>query len=94
MAAKLAVPAIGGTAAAVLWLFTVFETTAASDQKWQYHNQAIQCRTVYELEQQVQMYLERLRFDQSLTDSDRAWIRQQIEQLQQKIQRLDPNGVC
>jgi hypothetical protein len=94
MSIKLTVPAVTAVVGAIGWMFVTFETVAASEQKWQYHNQAITCRTVYELEHQVQTYMERLRFDQSLTSNDRTWIKEQIAQLQQKINRLDPKGVC
>lgn len=93
-AAKMTAAVVPVLAAAVTWLFVTFETSASSQQKWVQHNQAIACRTVYDLEEKVRQYLERLRFDKSLTDADRRWIDEEIEQLQAKITRLDPTGAC
>ena len=85
------IPILGG---AVVWMFSTFETAGASEQKWQAHNQAITCRTVYELQSQIRAYLERLRFDGALSPNDRLWIEQEIVNLQADIKRLDPNGIC
>ena len=71
-----------------------FETVQASEQKWAQHNLAIACRTVYELEKEVRSYLDRLRFDKSLTAEDREWIDREIKALKEEIARIDPNGQC
>lgn len=85
---------VGAIVGAVMWMFSVFETADASDLKWTNHNAAIACRTVYELEQEITKYLERLRFDKELTEADREWINEQIKQLRKKVDRIDPNGDC
>jgi hypothetical protein len=94
VAAKWTSGAVTTIAAAVVWLFATFETTAQSQQKWVQHNQAINCRTVYELQKDVRGLTEQLKFDISLTAERREWIKQQIENLQAEIRRIDPNGIC
>ena len=92
---------IGGLSSVVIalagvigWLLFTFETTSAAEQKWAEHNQAIACRTVYELEERRRQYLERLRFDGALTEKDRQWIQQELDVLEKKIKRIDPQGRC
>jgi len=85
---------VASIAAAFLWLFSTFETADASEAKWTQHERAIACRTVYDLEKDIEKYLERLRFDTALTDDDRKWIRERIDVLNKKIERLDPEGDC
>lgn len=92
--AKMTAATVPILAATVMWLFTTFETASGSQQKWAQHNQAIACRTVYELEERIRAYIERLRFDTSLSSEDRAWIDREIDNLQEKIKRIDPNGTC
>lgn len=94
VAAKMTAGIVPVLAAVVGWLFVTFETSSASEQKWAAHNQAIACRTVYEIEAEIQRSLEQLRFDPSLTEADREWIKEKIRNLQDKIKRIDPNGVC
>lgn len=94
MAAKLATGLITVAASAVVWLFTTFETSAQSVQRWEQHNQAITCRTVYQLQRDIRALTERLKFDASLTEDQRVWIQQQIANLWSEVRRLDPNGTC
>lgn len=93
-AGKLTVWAVGVIVASLTWMFAMFETTAASDQRWAQHNQAITCRTVYELKSQVREYLKRLELDRSLTPQQTEWIKKEIDALNEDIKRLDPNGQC
>jgi len=86
--------AVGTLAAAVSWLFVTFETSAGSEQKWQQHNQAITCRTVYELQAEIRGYLKKLELASNLSPQDIAWIEAEIEALQENIKRLDPDGIC
>ena len=88
------VPVIAGIAGALIWMFTVFETVDASEQKWASHNKALACRTVYDIEKEIQRYMERLRFDRTMTEGDRRWLREQVATLEKKIKRLDANGEC
>lgn len=88
------IKAAGAVGAAIMWMLLTFETTASSEQKWKYHNQAIQCQTVYNLKAKIQQYMERLRFDPNLTAEDRDWIRQQIELIENEVRRIDPDGRC
>ena len=85
------VAAIVGT---FLWMNSNFETVAASEQKWDQHNQAITCRTVYELEERIRSYLDQMHLDPNMTLKDKAWIEAQIRYLNDKIKRIDPNGRC
>jgi N-glycosylase/DNA lyase len=94
MFVKVTTGITAAVAAAIMWMLSTFETTSASDQKWQYHNQAIQCQTVYNLKAKIQQYMERLRFDRNLTAADREWIRQQIELIENEVRRIDPEGRC
>ena len=92
--ARMTAVTIPVIAATVLWMFSTFESAVSAEQKWVQHNQAIACRTVYELQQQIRAYLGRLKFDVTLTTDDRAWIGAEIEALEKNIQRLDPGGRC
>lgn len=92
-AGKMTTAAIAAIVGAMTWIFATFETTAASDQKWQQHNQAITCRTVYELKSQVRDYLKQLQLAH-LTPQQIDWIKKEIDALNADIRRLDPNGVC
>lgn len=83
---------VGGAVAG--WMFTTFETASAAEAKWAQHNQAIACSRVYEWQAEIRRYLEQLRRDPTLTDEDREWIKQEIEELRSNVQRLDPNGNC
>jgi hypothetical protein len=94
MAAKMTAAIIPVVAAAVTWLFVTFETADAAQQKWAQHNQAIACRTVYEIEEKIRSYLERLKFDDNLTTSQKDWIKEEIRNLQEKVKRIDPDGQC
>ena len=94
MSVKLTVATVPILAAIVMWMFSTFETASGSEQKWSQHNQAITCRTVYELEEKIEQYVAQLRFDQSLNGSDKEWISAQIKNLQVKISRIDPQGMC
>jgi N-glycosylase/DNA lyase len=89
-----AVPIVGGIAGAMIWMLTVFETVDASEEKWAAHNKALVCRTVYDLEKDIQRYMERLRFDRTMTEADRQWLREQVAALEKKIKRLDSGGEC
>lgn len=91
---KLTVSTVGVLFTAVVWMFTTFETAAGSEAKWNQHNQAIQCRTVFQLKTEIRRYREQLRLDKSLSDEDRAWINDEIVLLQKDIDRLDPKGQC
>ena len=94
MSVKLTVATVPILAAIVMWMFSTFETAVGSEQKWTYHNQAIACRTVYELEEKIENYIARLRFDKTLTDDDKEWMGVQISKLQARIRRIDPDGTC
>ena len=94
MAAKMTTAVVPVLAAAVVWMFSTFETAGASEQKWNEHNKAIACRTVYELQKEIRGYLKQLQLDDSLRDRERQWIDQEIRALQAEIARLDPKGVC
>lgn len=94
MAAKLTAAIVPVLAGVVAWMFTTFETTSASDQKWEMHNQAIACRTVYEWKAEIRAKTEQLRHDKSLSEADRKWLEQEIKNLQEDIKRIDPKGVC
>lgn len=93
-AAKMTATAVPVLAAAVIWMFATFETATGADQKWQQHEQAITCRTVYEMKAEIRAYLKELQSNPNLTPEDRDWIRTEIAALQADIQRLDPNGKC
>ena len=84
------IPVIWG---AWVWLFSTFETAESAEQKWREHNQAIACRTVYELKAEIRGKEERLVHDKTLPET-RAWLREQIKQLREDIQRIDPDGRC
>lgn len=92
-AGKMTASAVGVLAAAVTWMFVTFETASGSDQKWAEHNQAITCRTVYEMKAQIRDYMGQLRSGR-LSQQDIDWIKAEIDNLQEDIKRLDPNGVC
>jgi hypothetical protein len=94
VAAKWASGAVATIASAVIWLFATFETAAQSQQKWVQHNQAINCRTVYELQKDIRALTEQVKFDKTMTDERREWIKLQIANLQAEIRRIDPNGIC
>ena len=94
MAAKLATASVTVVASAVIWMFATFETASGSEAKWNQHNQAIACRTVYELQKEIRSYLKQLQLDNSLTAGERQWIEQEIKALQAEIARLDPRGNC
>ena len=94
VAAKMTTAVVSALAGVVIWAFTTFETSDAAEQKWSQHNQAIACRTVYEWQEKIRAYLDRLRYDTTLTAHDRRWIEQEIESLKANIARLDPRGVC
>lgn len=94
MSFKLTAATVPVLAGVVMWLFSTFETASASNQKWQEHNKAINCRTVYEIEAEIERDLERLRFDPSLSQDDREWIKEKIKNKQAKIHRIDPKGTC
>jgi len=91
---KIASAGITAAALVVGWMFATFETATAAEQKWSAHNQAIQCRTVYEIEAEIERYAYELRFGNQLTAADRDWINLQIERLREKIRRIDPQGKC
>jgi hypothetical protein len=80
--------------AAVGWMYLTFETANAAQQKWVQHNQAIACKAVYDLQAQIRVYIERLKLDRSLTQTDRDWIDAEIKRLHNQIKHIDPNGVC
>jgi hypothetical protein len=94
VAAKWTSGAVATIASAVVWMFATFETAAQSEQKWSSHNQAISCRTVYDMQKQIRGLTEQMKFDTSLTAEQREWIKQQIDNIQAEIRRIDPNGVC
>jgi hypothetical protein len=94
MAAKLATTAVATLSAAVVWMFATFETAAQAQQTWAQHNQAISCRTVYDLQKDIRGLTEQLKFDTSLTNERREWIKQQIANIQAEIRRIDPSGAC
>lgn len=93
-AGKMTASAVTALAAAVTWMFVTFETASGAEQKWAEHNQAITCRTVYELKAQIRDYMGQLRSGRNLTQQDIDWIKAEIDNLQEDIKRLDPNGVC
>ena len=80
--------------AAWVWLFTTFETAESSEQKWTFHNQAIACKTVYELKAQIRAKEAQVQFDKTLTRDDRAFIQNQIQNVHDEIARIDPDGKC
>lgn len=94
MAAKMTATVVPVLAAAVVWMFSTFETAQGADEKWAQHNQAIACRTVYELQAQIRSYLKELQLNPGLTDAQRQWIDREIENLREEIRRIDPNGAC
>jgi len=94
MSVKLTVATVPVLAAAVIWMFATFETASGSEMKWTQHNQAIACKTVYDLEAKIEEYVARLHFDVGLSQQDKDWINVQIKKLQTKIARIDPQGVC
>lgn len=91
---KIASAGITVAALVVGWMFATFETAAGAEQKWSAHNQAIQCRTVYEIEAEIEKYAYQLRFGADLTQADKDWIKLQIERLREKVRRIDPQGKC
>jgi len=80
--------------AAWVWLFATFETAETSEQKWAFHNQAIACKTVYELKAQIRTKEAQIQFDKSLTLEDKAFIQNQIVTVNDEIARIDPDGKC
>ena len=91
---KLVCYLVGAFAAALLWLYTNFETVSASDQRWDAHNQAIACKTVADLRAQAREIETRLQFDTSLTTEGRTFLQNQLRQIQAEIDRIDPNRMC
>ena len=79
-------------AAAIMWMFSTFETSASSELKWTQHNQALQCRTVYSLQKELREAMEKRH--RATSAEDKAYYDQQIQYLQAEIKRIDPDGVC
>jgi len=79
-------------AAGLMWMLSTFETTTASELKWTQHNQALQCRTVYNLQKELRDTMEKRRH--ATSTADQAYYDQQIQYLQAEIKRIDPDGVC
>lgn len=94
MAYKVASGIVSAIVPVVVWLFATFETAEGAEQWRVQHQQAINCRTVADLRAQIRGLTERLRFDSALTSEQRAWLQQQIANIQADIRRLDPNGIC
>lgn len=80
--------------AAWVWLFTTFETAQSAEQKWTAHNQAIACKTVYELKAQIRTKEAQIQFDKTLTQEDKEFIQSQIDNVHDEIARIDPEGKC
>ena len=76
------------------WMFATFETAESAELKWKNHNQAIACRTVYELKNKNESRQAQLQFDRTLSAEDKEFIKKQIDETKKDIQRIDPNGEC
>lgn len=94
VAGKMTVSAVVTLAAAVTWMFATFETASGSEEKWEQHNQAIACRTVYELKAEIRVYLRDMKNNPNLTQQNIDAIKEEITALQEDIKRIDPNGAC
>ena len=80
--------------AAWVWLFTTFETVQSSELKWVSHNQAIACKTVYELKTQIRAKEAQIQFDKTLPQDDKQFIQNQIDKVNEEITRIDPEAKC
>lgn len=69
-----------------------FETVAASEQKWQAHNQALACNTVADLRAEIRALEVKIELTDDLKKQE-VFLRQ-IEQIRKEIARIDANGVC
>lgn len=69
-----------------------FETVTAAEQKWAAHNQALICKTVSDLRQEIRaLEIEAKHAD---TADMRDFLLAQIQQIRDEIARIDPDGVC
>ncbi len=91
---KLTVASVAVIMTSLAFMFDTFETAEAAETKWQAHNMAILCRTVYEHGTQVAKLQQQLRFDRSLSPTDKDWLTSEIERLEKEIKRIDSQGVC
>jgi hypothetical protein len=79
--------------AAVGWMTSTFETTAAAEQKWSNHSQQLVCRTVAQARIKIaklKSYLEHA----NPKESDKAQAKDEIKALEAEIAILDPKRVC
>jgi len=74
------------------WMIVTFETTAAAEQKWASHNQAIACKTVYDLKRERRERIAEL--SQVIATAKIEAIKQAIKGIDEDIKRIDPNGKC
>lgn len=71
--------------AATVFIFTNFETVAASDL----------CGNVSRLRVEMAQKKSRMQYDVTAQDpAMQAWLKQEIEDLKAEIARLDPDGKC
>jgi len=79
--------------AALGWMTTTFETTAAAEVKWQNHSQQLVCRTVAQARIKIaklKSYIEHAK----PPESEKAQAEDEIKALQDEIDILDPQRVC
>jgi hypothetical protein len=79
--------------AAVGWMTSTFETTAASEQKWQNHSQQLVCRTVSEARVKIAK-LESYIKHAKPSEGEKAQAEDEIKALKDQIEKIDPKGIC
>lgn len=79
--------------AAIGWMTSTFETTAAAEQKWQNHSQQLVCRTVSQARVKIAKLESYIKHAQP-TGSEKAQAEDEIKALKEEIEILDPKRIC